>query len=167
MQPRIHRRAKALGLGVVGVHVVLAVHVVACELEQPADGVAKDRAAAVADVQRPCRVDARELDLQALASPYRRRAVAGSLGAHRPDQPLQPLGREPEVHIPADRLHGRGALRYRDGLGEPGSDRRRRLLEHLRELEPSRACIVAAVRALGATQLQVGQLSIDPEGADG
>src|SRR4029077_3235583 len=77
VQPRVDRRAEATGLRVVGVHVVLALDVVASELEHPADRVAQDRSAAVSDVQRTGRVDARELDLETLALPRVRGAGAG------------------------------------------------------------------------------------------
>ncbi len=166
MQPRIDRSAEAPGLRVVRVHVVLALHVVAAELEQPADGIAEDRAAAVADMERPGRVDARELHLQPFPTPYPRRAVTGAGLADLTDQPLQPFGRELEVHVAPYRLHCGGAIGDRNGFRQLRSDGRRRLPQRLGQLESSRARVIPTVGSLGATQLEVGQISLDPERAD-
>src|SRR5260370_22657370 len=113
MQPCKHRRSKTSRLRVVRVEVILALDLVARELEHTADRVAEDRAATVPDVQRPCRVDARELDLQLLALAQVKGSVAWANGRHVTDKLLEPLGREAEVHVAAgdlDRRRGVGKL---------------------------------------------------------
>ena len=119
------------------------------------------------DVHRPGRVDASELHLHALAAPEVARAETLAVRSHLCDQAVQPLIGEPEVDVAAGRLGGRGAVGYddraRDSLGDLG----RRLAQLSGELEPRRAGVVAVRRFLGAAELEVGQLTLNPQPADG
>src|SRR5213076_10865 len=74
--PGADRLAEAEHLTALVVHVVLALHPVAGELDDPAKGVAVGRVAPVPDRERPGRVAAHELDVQALRLLGRARAIA-------------------------------------------------------------------------------------------
>ena len=156
VQPRIDRGAEPARLRVVRVHVVLALNLVAGELEHAADRVAKDGAAAVADVQRTRGVDARELDLEAFALTDVSRAVAG---LDPRDQTLEPPVGESEVHIPSGRLRLHCSIGDRDRFGESNRDRLRVLAQRARELEPRGARVVAVLGNLRPAQLQVGYVA--------
>src|SRR6266851_156029 len=165
MEPGVDGGAKAAGLRVVRVDVVLALHIVVRELEQAADRIAEDRAATMSDVHRTSRVDACELDLQLLSLPDVYRPITRACCCDLPDQRLQPLGREPEVHVAADDLDLRRRVRNLDGLGQPASDLLRRLFEDPGQLHPGGARILASLRRLGAPQLEVREVAVDSNGA--
>ncbi len=167
VQPCIHRGAKTSRLRVVRVDVVLALDLVARELEHTADRVAEDRAATVPDVQRPCRVDARELDLQLLALAQVKGSVAWANGRHVTDKLLEPLGREAEVHVAAGDLDLRRGVGDLDRRGEPARDLLWRLFESPGELHSGGARVVAAFGRLGPAQLEVRQFAVDSDGARG
>ncbi len=66
VQPRVDRLSEHARLRVLVVDVVLALGLVARELEEPGQRVAEDGPAPVTDVQGPGRVHAEELDLEPL-----------------------------------------------------------------------------------------------------
>ena len=158
VQPRVHRRAELPRLRVVRVDVVLALDLVAGELEHAADGVPERDAAAVADVQRPGGVHAAELDLQPLATTDVARAVAGRDPGK---QSLKPFLAQPEVDIPAGRLCRGGAIGDGDGLGDSLSDLCRRLAQHAGELQAGGACVVTVAGDLRPAKLEVRDVSVD------
>src|SRR5450759_3083901 len=160
VEPRVDRKAELPRLRVVGVDVVLTLDLVVRELEQPADRVAEDRAAAVSDVKGTGRVDARELDLQPLATPDVHRPVARSHGCHALDQLLQPRGGQPEVDVTPDNFNRRRLVGDHDLPGDPVRDLLWRLLEHARKLHPGRARILAPLHRLGAPELEIGQVAV-------
>src|SRR5207244_3790776 len=96
MQPGVDGRSELSRLRVVRIHVVLALNRMPGELEQAADGVAEDRAPAMADVQRPGGVDAGKLDLQPLAAAEVAAAVARRDAR---DELAEPVIGQTEVHV--------------------------------------------------------------------
>ena len=101
VQSREDREPKPARLQVVGVDVVLALHVVPGELEETTDRVAEGYAASVTDVQRSGRVDAAELDLQALAAAHVARAVTAGGRRDLAHEAAKPVLGEAEVDVAA------------------------------------------------------------------
>ena len=158
MQPREDRLAEHPRLRVLVVDVVLALGLVAGELEQPGQRVAQDRAPPVADVQWPRRVHAQELDLKPLAPAEVGRAVARAARGDLGHESLQPGRGQPEVDIPAigHRLGGR--VGDHDRLGQAAGDLLRRPAKLAGQLQAGRARVVAVLGTLGPAQLEVGHL---------
>ena len=160
---RLDRGAEPVHLPAGVVEVVLALHRVARGLEQPRDRVTEDGVARVADVQRPRRVRAHELHLDALAGGWRvaePRALGGD-GPHRVEQPI--VGR-PHVDEPRpgdlDLLDER--RRREDGHQRLGHLSRRyagalgKGQRHVRRE-------VAVVLLPGLLELRLGQVAVEPE----
>ncbi len=154
MHPRPNRGPEPARLRVLVVDVVLATDTVTRELEQPAHRIAKHHSSAVADVQRPRRVDAPELHLHALPAAEVRRAVVLATQGNLGDQPLQPLRVQCEVRIAARGHGGRGSVRHHNRLRDPSRDLRRRLAQ-----DPP---VAGACRP---PELQVGQVALDTQRA--
>ncbi len=127
--------AKSRDLVAEVVDVVLARDAVARRLEQARDGVAEDGAARVADVQRPGRVGAHELEVDALAGRAGARPYAGARAEDRARAPRgAPRGCSAQVHEAGPRdLGAPDDVVARERLDERLGDRARRLAEPLRE----------------------------------
>src|SRR5258707_2805179 len=115
------------------------------------------------DMQGTGGVDAREFDLEPFPLSEVQSSVARAAGGDLPDQRLQPLGREPEVHVAADDLDRHRAVRNLDRLGQPARDLLRSLLEDPGELHGGGARVLAALRRLGPSQLEVRKVAVDTD----
>ena len=73
-----------LGAGIVDV--IFSDNIEACELKQAGQCIAKDRAAAVADMHRPGRISRDVFDIDLLARPDRALTVSVALAQHRPQR---------------------------------------------------------------------------------
>jgi len=154
----VDRLPEQARLGVLVVDVVLALHGVAGEGEHARDRVAQDHAAAVADVQGPGRVHARELDLHLLAASQLARSVTGAERGDRAHDLAQPAVAEPEVDVAARGLGGH--LRDVDARGQLLRDLGRGLPQDARQLESGAARVIAVLPVAGALELEVGHLVV-------
>ena len=162
MHARPDRSAEAARLRVLVVHVVLAVHAVAGELEQAAHRVSKHHTAPVTDVHRAGGVDAPELHLDALAVSGVGRAISLAAGGDLRDQALQPMVCQPEVDVAGDRLDRGRRLGHRNDRGHTLGDLVRTLAQRPGQLSAGRAGVVPELGILGAAELEVGHLALDP-----
>ena len=112
-----HRGAEDVDLAARIVEVVLARDAVARRLEDAAEQVADERAAGVADRERPGRVGRHELDVDVLGLGDRRATERGAGGPGGVEGPLHVAGRE--AHVDEAR---RRYLRARDDVRVPGDD---------------------------------------------